>query len=164
MKLYNQIEVSNLLDVPLHRLETWANNGKLVPSKIDLSKNGEKSYIKENLLKFDIAQEVFDSKWQEFTQITPNRHYNSIELFAGAGGLALGMEKAGIQHALLNEIDKYACATLKHNRPEWNVLEGDVRFLMQVKGWALKIREVHYFLILLVVSMKYAQKFLSVRM
>lgn len=52
--------------------------------------------------------------------------FSSIELFAGAGGLALGLEKAGFQAALLNEWDKHACATLRHNRPEWNVLEGDV--------------------------------------
>lgn len=48
---------------------------------------------------------------------------SSIELFAGAGGLALGMELAGFQHVLLNEIDKWACQTLRNNRPNWNVLE-----------------------------------------
>jgi DNA (cytosine-5)-methyltransferase 1 len=46
----------------------------------------------------------------------------SIELFAGAGGLALGLENAGIQHSLLVEIDKHAANTLKKNRPNWNVL------------------------------------------
>jgi DNA (cytosine-5)-methyltransferase 1 len=49
-----------------------------------------------------------------------------LELFAGAGGLALGMEKAGLESVMLNEIDKHACATLRKNRPEWNVVEGDV--------------------------------------
>jgi len=52
--------------------------------------------------------------------------YTSIELFAGAGGLALGMEMAGIKHILLNEIDKYASKTLKINRPNWNVICEDV--------------------------------------
>jgi len=51
----------------------------------------------------------------------------SIELFSGAGGLALGLEKAGFENILLNEIDKYACATLRHNRPNWNVIEGDIK-------------------------------------
>ena len=51
---------------------------------------------------------------------------HSIELFAGAGGLALGLEKAGFEAVLLNEIDKYACATLRQNRPNWNVIEGDI--------------------------------------
>ncbi|MFR9620156.1 MAG: DNA (cytosine-5-)-methyltransferase [Rikenellaceae bacterium] len=35
----------------------------------------------------------------------------------------MGFEKAGIDHVLLNEIDKYACATLKRNRPNWNIVE-----------------------------------------
>ena len=53
--------------------------------------------------------------------------HTSIELFSGAGGLALGLEKAGFENVLLNEIDKYACATLRHNRPNWNVVEADVK-------------------------------------
>ena len=51
----------------------------------------------------------------------------SVELCAGAGGQALGLEKAGFGHNALVEIDKHCCATLRHNRPEWNVLEEDVR-------------------------------------
>ena len=50
-----------------------------------------------------------------------------IELFAGAGGMALGLEKAGFSHLLLNEIDKNACNTLRQNRPEWNIAEGDIK-------------------------------------
>ena len=53
--------------------------------------------------------------------------YTSIELFAGAGGLALGLEKAGICHVLLNEIDKHASATLKKNRPSWNIHCDDIK-------------------------------------
>ncbi|MEG1141032.1 MAG: DNA (cytosine-5-)-methyltransferase [Clostridia bacterium] len=49
-----------------------------------------------------------------------------IELFAGAGGLALGLEKAGFDAIGLVEIDKVACQTLKKNRPSWNVLQEDV--------------------------------------
>ncbi|MFW8636760.1 DNA cytosine methyltransferase [Cribrihabitans pelagius] len=51
----------------------------------------------------------------------------SVELCAGAGGQALGLEKAGFGHTALVEIDKHCCATLRHNRPQWNVLEEDVR-------------------------------------
>lgn len=50
----------------------------------------------------------------------------TIELFAGAGGLALGLENAGIKHELLVEIDKDCVDTLKTNRPEWNVIKDDV--------------------------------------
>jgi len=51
----------------------------------------------------------------------------SIEICAGAGGQALGLEQAGFEHIALVEIDKHACATLMENRPEWNVIEGDVK-------------------------------------
>lgn len=50
----------------------------------------------------------------------------SLELFSGAGGLALGLEKAGFYNLALNEFDKNACATLRYNRKEWNVLEDNI--------------------------------------
>lgn len=49
-----------------------------------------------------------------------------IELFAGAGGLALGLEQAGFEEIGLIEIDKNACDTLRLNRPNWNVIESDI--------------------------------------
>ena len=55
------------------------------------------------------------------------RRYSVMELFAGAGGLALGLEKAGLHCAVLNELNKHACNTLRLNRPQWMVEEGDVR-------------------------------------
>ena len=53
----------------------------------------------------------------------------SLELFAGAGGLALGLERAGFSPVALVEIDKDAAATLHANRPEWNVLNEDIAVL-----------------------------------
>jgi DNA (cytosine-5)-methyltransferase 1 len=52
--------------------------------------------------------------------------FNTIELFAGAGGLALGLEKAGFNTIGLIEFDKDAANTLKKNRPEWNVINDDI--------------------------------------
>jgi DNA (cytosine-5)-methyltransferase 1 len=49
-----------------------------------------------------------------------------IDLFAGAGGTALGLENAGFEHLLLSEWDKWAAATIRTNRPNWNLVEGDV--------------------------------------
>jgi len=51
---------------------------------------------------------------------------SSLELCAGAGGQALGLEMAGFTHAGLIEIESPACATLRLNRPNWNVIEGDL--------------------------------------
>ena len=50
----------------------------------------------------------------------------TLELCAGAGGQALGLEQAGIDHACLVELDPYACQTLRLNRPDWTVHEGDL--------------------------------------
>lgn len=55
----------------------------------------------------------------------------SVELCAGAGGQALGLEKAGFAHTALVEIDKHCCNTLRHNRPNWNVLEEDMRIFKE---------------------------------
>jgi DNA (cytosine-5)-methyltransferase 1 len=49
----------------------------------------------------------------------------AVEICAGAGGQALGLERAGFEHALAVELDAAACATLRSNRPGWKVAEGD---------------------------------------
>ena len=65
-----------------------------------------------------------------------NKEHTVIELFAGAGGLALGLEAAGLKCVALNEINHSAAATLKFNRPNWNVIEGDIKNVSfpQLKG------------------------------
>ncbi|MEV3992802.1 DNA (cytosine-5-)-methyltransferase [Streptomyces sp. NPDC049837] len=50
-----------------------------------------------------------------------------VEICAGAGGQALGLERAGFAHTLLVELDADACRTLRANRPAWNVLQADIR-------------------------------------
>ncbi|AEG73509.1 C-5 cytosine-specific DNA methylase [Mycoplasma haemofelis Ohio2] len=56
-----------------------------------------------------------------------NKKYTNIELFAGAGGLALGLEQAGFEHLALIEIDEDASNTLRKNKPHWNVLCEDIK-------------------------------------
>ncbi|MCG3083915.1 MULTISPECIES: DNA (cytosine-5-)-methyltransferase [unclassified Anoxybacillus] len=62
----------------------------------------------------------------EVRDIVADKQYTAVELFAGAGGLALGLEMAGFHSLGLVEIDKYACQTLRKNRPHWNVIEKDI--------------------------------------
>jgi DNA (cytosine-5)-methyltransferase 1 len=53
--------------------------------------------------------------------------FTSLEMCAGAGGQAIGLERAGFEHAALVEIEEAACATLRLNRSQWNVIPGDLR-------------------------------------
>jgi DNA (cytosine-5)-methyltransferase 1 len=50
----------------------------------------------------------------------------TLEVCAGAGGQAIGLEQAGIEHAALVELDRHACATLRTNRPAWDVIQHDI--------------------------------------
>ena len=69
-------------------------------------------------LQFLLNETIPDTKF--------DKKLSSIELFTGAGGMAIGLERAGFKHLAVNEWDKHACNTLRNNRPSWNVLEGDV--------------------------------------
>ena len=53
--------------------------------------------------------------------------YTSIEICAGAGGQAVGLEQAGFEHLALVEIEPIACDTLRLNRPKWTVINKDVK-------------------------------------
>ncbi|WP_058037930.1 MULTISPECIES: DNA cytosine methyltransferase [unclassified Rhodococcus (in: high G+C Gram-positive bacteria)] len=58
--------------------------------------------------------------------LPPTTRYGVVEICAGAGGQALGLEKAGFEHELAIELDRNACDTLQLNRPDWKVAWGDV--------------------------------------
>ena len=123
-KYYSIAQVADILSLSKETLRRWDNNGTLVPQRHP--NNNYRVYHRSQLEQFEQAQLLFNSKWDKELKSKPNRAYKLIELFAGAGGLAIGMEKAGFKSVLLNEIDKHACNTLKKNRPKWNVIEGDI--------------------------------------
>ncbi|MDR3642375.1 MAG: DNA (cytosine-5-)-methyltransferase [Candidatus Doudnabacteria bacterium] len=95
---------------------------------------GQRSYLNYRLFNLDEVQRMHNkikgnpsaSKYKILKSKVKTK-YTAIELFAGAGGTALGFENAGIGHKMLLEIDKDAVNTLKKNHPEWNVLQEDVR-------------------------------------
>lgn len=62
--------------------------------------------------------------------------FSCVEICAGAGGQAIGLERAGFEPEALIEIDKPCCDTLRHNRPQWNVVEEDIKRFRgrQLKG------------------------------
>jgi len=121
---YSLAEASEILGKSKETLRRWDREGKLTAVREPIS--NYRIYKKEQLnLFFDLltneTEDVVDNS------VIPNKDYKVLELFAGAGGLAIGLEKAGIKCEVLNEIDKWACQTLRENRPNWKVLEGDIK-------------------------------------
>lgn len=55
--------------------------------------------------------------------------YSCVELCAGGGGQALGLELAGFRHEAAVEVEPQFCTTLRRNRPHWNVLQQDLKTL-----------------------------------
>ena len=86
----------------------------------------DKKVSQKNVEPYDDTVDVNDIK--------PKNKYTAVELFAGAGGLALGLEKAGFDELGLVEIDKNASATLKQNRPNWNVINEDITKITDTEG------------------------------
>lgn len=72
------------------------------------------------------TEDDLNAEYVDTSTVNPRRRYTSVELFAGAGGLALGLEQAGFDVQCLVEFEKYACETLRLNRPEWNLIEADI--------------------------------------
>lgn len=100
-------------------VRSWIESGKYV-----LEDGGD--FSMRNLESVPEISQMLSGRWEEEEKSRPSRQYTSVELFAGAGGLALGMEMAGFHHLLLNEFDHNACETLRLNRPDWNVVEKDI--------------------------------------
>lgn len=120
------ISVNNVADIlgsSLSSVRSWIKSGKY-PSHEDEA--GNKGFYMEDISSLIPVKEMLESRWDKEMNTKPLRDYTSVELFAGAGGLAIGMAKAGFKHVLLNEIDHDACETLRANKPDWNVYEGDV--------------------------------------
>jgi DNA (cytosine-5)-methyltransferase 1 len=120
---YSLTEVADMLGTTKETLRRWDKSGKLTPVRHPI--NNYRVYRSKDLLQFEKIGFMFKEQVEPRDEF-PLKRYTSIELFAGAGGLALGLEKAGLSNLLLSEIDKNACETLRKNRPEWNVVEGDV--------------------------------------
>ena len=115
-------ETSKLIGKSKETLRRWDREGKLIAVREPIS--NYRVYRKKDIQ--ELMGELFESH-DESNQVFPIKDFSVLELFAGAGGLAIGMEQAGMKCIALNEIDKWACKTLRTNRPNWNVLEGDIK-------------------------------------
>ncbi len=123
-KSYSLSEAAKLLGKSKETLRRWDRNGKLVALREPMS--NYRIYKKEQL---EVFAQFLNNNLEDTidNSVYPLKQYKALELFAGAGGLAIGLERAGIKCIALNEIDKWACETLRKNRPNWNILEGDIK-------------------------------------
>lgn len=123
MHFISENNLAALIGTSNATIQKWIKNG-LYPSH---TQNGIKGFYLEEMQTFPEVKEMLHSSWNKEMDSHPLRKYTSVELFAGGGGLALGLSLAGFNHVLLNEFDKSACNTLRINRPNWNIIEGDIR-------------------------------------
>lgn len=118
-------EAAELIGKSKETLRRWDREGKLTAVREPISNYRVYKKAQVQTLFNDFLSEDIQETISNFVE--PIREYKVLELFAGAGGLAVGMEKAGLKCVGLNEIDKWACKTLRNNRPYWKVLEGDIK-------------------------------------
>lgn len=122
--LYTISEAAEKIGVSADTIRRWDKKGLIKATR---------SEHNHRLFNIDEIQRIHDkvsgkSHGNNFKILQSKKQtdFTAIDLFAGAGGTALGMENAGLKHLMLNEWDKHAAATLKKNKPEWNVLHDDV--------------------------------------
>lgn len=120
---YSINTLADILGTSVATIQKWGDSG-VYPLQKD--EKGRVGFLSQDLMRIDAIRDMNDGKWYDEFQSKPNRIFTSVELFAGAGGLALGLDMAGFHHVLLNEFDEQACNTLRANKPDWNVLEGDI--------------------------------------
>ena len=115
-EFYTEANVADMLGVSKKNASKYLNLGT----------KSKKGFVHvsaiENLDKF---QSLVNTNWDKEFKTTPSKNYKSIEIFAGAGGLAIGLDKAGFESILLNDFDKDSCDTLSRNR-NWHVEHDDV--------------------------------------
>lgn len=122
-KLLTVADAADRVGVSPDTIRRWEKKGLV---KATRSEHGYRLFDIEEL---DDIKSKYDgrSHGDRYTILhADNSGLTSIDLFAGAGGTALGLENAGIRHVALNEFNKDALKTLTMNRPNWNVIPGDI--------------------------------------
>ena len=117
-------EAAAKLDVSPDTIRRWDKKGLIKGSRSDAN------YRQFNMEEVERVHRKASGKHEgnNFKVLKSDKAtaFTAIDLFAGAGGTALGLENSGLRHIMLNEFDKEAVATLRGNRPNWNVIHDDV--------------------------------------
>lgn len=116
-------DVARSLDVSIDTIRRWEKKGLIKGIR---NSRGDRLFSTEEVKKLYFKMTNKSSEGFKVLKKSQKSNLSVVELFAGAGGMALGFENAGLTSKLLIEIDKNACQTLRLNRPHWNVIEKDI--------------------------------------
>ena len=119
-------EVSKKLNVSVDTIRRWDKKGLIKSTR---SEHNYRLFEIEEIkrLQNKLLKQHEENNYKILKNETKS-NYTVIELFAGAGGTALGFENAGLKHVLLNEINKDASETLKNNFPKGtNIICDDIK-------------------------------------
>ena len=114
-------DAAQLLNVSADTIRRWEKKGLIRAMR---GKNGERLFQQPELKRIAEQGENSSGVWKQLE--ADQGGVSLIELFCGAGGLALGLHNAGLESKLLVDFDKNAIQTLKDNRPHWNSLQASV--------------------------------------
>jgi len=116
-------EASKLLNISSDTIRQWEKK-KLIKTRrssqgyllfdLDELQKVQKKYLHSDL---DGSFQILKAK---------KTNYTVLELFSGCGGMALGLENAGLQTEALVEIDSNCVNTLRENRPHWRIIQSDI--------------------------------------
>ncbi|MFT4156948.1 MAG: DNA (cytosine-5-)-methyltransferase [Microbacterium sp.] len=113
-------------DVSIDTIRRWEKKG-LLKSTRNGKNQREFASVDIAMLMRKLSGRDTENRYRVLT--ADRTDFTAIDLFAGGGGTALGLDNAGFSHLAVNEFDRWAAETLRRNRPDWNVIEGDVRQL-----------------------------------
>ena len=126
MSVITAHEAGQQLGVSTDTIRRWEKKGLI---KATRDSNNYRVFDLEEISRLQQKLNGTQSNNYKILKNPKSSRFKCIELFAGAGGTALGMENAGLRHVLLNEFNKDAAETLRRNFPDANVVEGDVHKL-----------------------------------
>ncbi len=116
-------EASDYLNVSFDTIRRWEKKGLV---KAHRNPTGHRLFSINEIAKLKTKLAGGAGSCYRILKTRKISDFSVIELFAGAGGLALGFENAGLKTKMLVEIDKNAAQTLRNNRKKWNVIQDDI--------------------------------------
>lgn len=119
----SMMQASSILHISLDTIRRWEKKGLIKAYRTD---KGHRMFHLDELERIKTKLSGGIGSGYKILKAQDKKPYRIVELFSGAGGMALGMHHAGLRCVLLVENDKNAVATLRANAPDWLVILDDI--------------------------------------